>query len=66
MHYTVIKHDRHLRTRGKVENMNHRWVFPTVLECSLEYSRWYRGNVGKNSKIHFSYVLCSNKTYDFN
>ena len=24
MYYTVIKHDRHLRTRGNVENMNQR------------------------------------------
>ena len=29
MYYTVIKHNRHLRTQQNVENMSQRWVFST-------------------------------------
>ena len=33
MYFTVIKHDRHLRTQGKRVKCNLRQVFSTFLEC---------------------------------
>ena len=53
MYYTVIKHDGHLRTRGKVENTSRRRVFSTFLECSKMVGVFY------HSVIHgLGFFIC--------
>ena len=82
VYYTVIKHDRHLRTLGKCRKHEPQasdffisWVFSNA-RCVLSqckyaalassFDLWYRGNVATNSKPRFSYGLYSDKRWVFN
>ena len=75
-----LANKEHLRTRGNVENTISRRVFSTFLKCSQmsgvfyhsllhEPLHWvalrYGGNVAKNYKTCFFYVLYSDKTWVF-
>ena len=59
MYYTVIKHDGHLRTRGKCRNTSGRRVFSTFIEYSQMTGVFY------HSVIHsLDFFICF-KTIDF-
>ena len=80
MYYTVIKHDGHLRTRGKCRKHERRRVFSTFLECSQMTGVFYHSVIhglgfficfkieilrAQNNKTRFFYVLYSDKTRVF-
>ena len=63
MYYTVIKHDGHLRTKGKCRKHKLQvsdFYIPQVI-C---YDN-YRDNAAKNNKRHFFYVVYFDKTWVF-
>ena len=59
MYYTVIKHDGHLRTRGKlnVDNTSRRQVFSTFLECSQMSGVFYHNVMTRLRLIHLLYDI---------